>query len=74
MTDVPSTSANIACSPTALERLPRNTLGVPDFDHDPAWRPAAAYLLGFRGTHARPDGYRATLCGRPAESHTPHLV
>lgn len=41
-----------AYSPAALERLPQHTLGVPELDEDPAWRLAAAYLLGFRG-HTR---------------------
>jgi hypothetical protein len=36
----------------ALERLPTACLGVPELDADPAWRLAAAFLVGFRG-HTR---------------------
>jgi integrase/recombinase XerD len=36
----------------ALERLPTAGLGVPELDADPAWRLAAAFLVGFRG-HTR---------------------
>ncbi len=36
----------------ALDRLPFGALGVPELDADPAWRVAAAYLVGFRG-HTR---------------------
>jgi hypothetical protein len=39
-------------SPAALDRLPRHALGVPELDADPAWRLAAAFLVGFRG-HTR---------------------
>src|SRR5664279_3747189 len=36
----------------ALARLPAAGLGVPGLDADPAWRLAAAFLLGYRG-HTR---------------------
>ena len=36
----------------ALARLPDQALGVPELDGDPAWRLAAAFLVGFRG-HTR---------------------
>jgi len=36
----------------ALARLPTAVLGVPGLDADPAWRLAAAFLLGYRG-HTR---------------------
>ncbi len=39
-------------SVAALERLPKQALGVPELDADPAWRLAAAFLVGFRG-HTR---------------------
>ena len=39
----------------ALARLPSGALGVPELDADPAWRLAAAFLVGFRG-HTR-KGY-----------------
>src|SRR5664280_3498437 len=39
-------------SPAALDRLPRHAPGVPELDADPAWRLAAAFLVGFRG-HTR---------------------
>jgi len=39
-------------SPSALDRLPVGALGVPELDGDPAWRLAAAFLVGFRG-HTR---------------------
>jgi integrase/recombinase XerD len=35
-----------------LDRLPDGALGVPELDSDPAWRLAAAFLVGFRG-HTR---------------------
>ena len=35
-----------------LDRLPRQILGIPEIDNDPAWRLAAAFLVGFRG-HTR---------------------
>lgn len=35
-----------------LDRLPQAALGVPELDADPAWRLAAAFLVGFRG-HTR---------------------
>jgi site-specific recombinase XerD len=38
--------------PSGLDRLPHQALGVPELDADPAWRVAAAYLVGFRG-HTR---------------------
>jgi integrase/recombinase XerD len=38
--------------PGALDRLPHQALGVPELDKDPAWRLAAAFLVGFRG-HTR---------------------
>jgi len=37
---------------SGLDRLPEGVLGVPELDADPAWRLAAAYLVGFRG-HTR---------------------
>jgi len=37
---------------SALDRLPDGVLGVPELDSDPAWRLAAAFLVGFRG-HTR---------------------
>ena len=40
--------------PTALDRLPHQTLDVPDLDADPAWRLAAAFLVGFRASARRP--------------------
>ncbi len=42
----------VAVSSRALDRLPHQALGVPELDADPAWRVAAAYLVGFRG-HTR---------------------
>jgi len=36
----------------ALARLPEHAVGVPELDADPAWRLAAAFLVGFRG-HTR---------------------
>jgi len=36
----------------APARLPAAALGVPELDADPAWRLAAAFLLGYRG-HTR---------------------
>ncbi|HEY5115156.1 MAG TPA: hypothetical protein VIJ00_06505, partial [Nakamurella sp.] len=36
----------------AVARLPTAALGVPGLDADPAWRLAAAFLLGYRG-HTR---------------------
>jgi integrase/recombinase XerD len=39
-------------SAAALARLPTAALGVPGLDADPAWRLAAAFLLGYRG-HTR---------------------
>src|SRR5664280_1923610 len=36
----------------ALDRLPSGALGVPELESDPAWRLAAAFLVGFRG-HTR---------------------
>ena len=38
--------------PAGLARLPDHALGVPELDADPAWRLAAAFLVGFRG-HTR---------------------
>lgn len=35
-------------SRSALDRLPQTALGVPELDADPAWRLAAAFLVGFR--------------------------
>ena len=37
---------------SALDRLPHQALGIPELDEDPAWRLAAAFLVGFRG-HTR---------------------
>jgi integrase/recombinase XerD len=37
---------------SGVDRLPQNALGVPELDADPAWRLAAAFLVGFRG-HTR---------------------
>gem|GEM_PF-6918015 len=37
---------------SALARLPAASTGVPELDADPAWRLAAAFLLGYRG-HTR---------------------
>lgn len=39
-------------SAAALERLPQHALGILELDADPAWRLAAAFLVGFRG-HTR---------------------
>ena len=39
-------------SASALDRLPDQALGVPELDAYPAWRLAAAFLVGFRG-HTR---------------------
>ena len=39
-------------SSAPLDRLPTAGLGVPELDADPAWRLAAAFLVGFRG-HTR---------------------
>jgi site-specific recombinase XerD len=41
-----------AAAAAALARLPQAGLGVPELDADPAWRLAAAFLLGYRG-HTR---------------------
>lgn len=38
--------------PRTLARLPQQALGVSGLDADPAWRLAAAFLVGFRG-HTR---------------------
>ena len=47
-----------------LARLPAAGLGAPDWDADPAWRLAAAFLLGYRG-HARRT-YFAAIDGATA--------
>ena len=47
-----------------LARLPAAGLGAPDWDADPAWRLAAAFLLGYRG-HARRT-YFAAIAGPTA--------
>ncbi len=36
-----------------LDRLPQQALGLPELDADPAWRLAAAFLVGFRGNTRR---------------------
>src|SRR5664279_3809378 len=41
-----------AAEAAALARLPAAGLGVPGLDADPAWRLAAAFLVGYRG-HTR---------------------
>ena len=51
MTD-PPTPADPLASSAAVARLPTAALGVPVLDADPAWRLAAAFLLGYRG-HTR---------------------
>ena len=50
MTDPPALADSGTAA--ALARLPDAPLGVPGLDADPAWRLAAAFLLGYRG-HTR---------------------
>lgn len=45
--------AEVASTSSALARLPRQALGVPELDADPAWRLAAAFLVGHRGQTRR---------------------
>ncbi len=42
-----------ALSSAALDRLPRHALGIPELDANPAWRLAAAFLMGHRGQTRR---------------------
>lgn len=43
----------VATATDALARLPSGALGVPELDADPAWRLAAAFLMGHRGQTRR---------------------
>jgi integrase/recombinase XerD len=52
MTEITRLQPSPAALDVALDRLPNGTLGVPELDSDPAWRLAAAFLVGFRG-HTR---------------------